>query len=327
MTSNPRITLEQWQALVAVVEAGGYARAAERLHKSQSTLTYAVQRIESLLGVKAFELKGRRAQLTPTGQLLYRRARVLLQEAGGLEAAAERLSAGWEAEIRLAMEILFPTSVMLEALDRFNAESPHTQIELIESVLGGTAEALLQGQVDLAIAPSIPPGFAGEPLLRMRLIAVAHRDHPLHRLGRVATHDDLRAHRQLLVRESGSTRNTRPAFDASARWTVGQMSTSIEAARAGYGFAWIPEEKIRDELASGLLAPLALQPAAERYVELHLIFASRDTAGPGVLRLAQRIHETVRRRCASPSAEPDATGTVRAQRIAAGVPAANGPTD
>ena len=42
----PRITLEQWRALLAVVEAGGYAQAAERLHKSQSTLTYAVQKIE-----------------------------------------------------------------------------------------------------------------------------------------------------------------------------------------------------------------------------------------------------------------------------------------
>ena len=51
---NPRITLEQWQALVAVVDAGGYAQAAERLHKSQSSVTYLVQKLESLLDVKVF---------------------------------------------------------------------------------------------------------------------------------------------------------------------------------------------------------------------------------------------------------------------------------
>ena len=45
-----QITLEQWEALVAVVDAGSYAKAAETLHKSQSTLTYAVQKLESLLG-------------------------------------------------------------------------------------------------------------------------------------------------------------------------------------------------------------------------------------------------------------------------------------
>ena len=49
------ISLEQWRSLVAVVEAGGYAQAAEALHKSQSAVSYAVQKIESQLGLRAFE--------------------------------------------------------------------------------------------------------------------------------------------------------------------------------------------------------------------------------------------------------------------------------
>src|SRR5690242_13326885 len=105
---NPHVTLEQWQALVAVVDAGGYAQASELLHKSQSSVTYAVQKLQSQLGVKAFEITGRKAKLTPTGELLYRRARVLLDEAAAAEKAAKSLSAGWEAEIRLAVEVLFP---------------------------------------------------------------------------------------------------------------------------------------------------------------------------------------------------------------------------
>ena len=64
------ISLEQWRALVAVVDAGGYARAADALNKTQSSVTYAVQKVESLLGVKAFEIRGRRARLTPVGEVL-----------------------------------------------------------------------------------------------------------------------------------------------------------------------------------------------------------------------------------------------------------------
>src|SRR5256885_10021822 len=75
---EPRIPLDQWRALVAVVEKGGYAKAAAALHKSQSSVTYGVQQLESQLGVKAFKIAGRRAELTPTGELLYRRARYLL---------------------------------------------------------------------------------------------------------------------------------------------------------------------------------------------------------------------------------------------------------
>src|SRR3954466_1573171 len=87
--SPPRVTLEQWQALVAVVDLGGYAKAAESLHKSQSSVTYAVQKLQSLLGVKAFEIRGRKAELTSAGKLLYRNARALLDEAGALEQAAK----------------------------------------------------------------------------------------------------------------------------------------------------------------------------------------------------------------------------------------------
>ncbi len=85
-----QITLEQWRSLLAVVDAGGYAQAAESLHKSQSAVTYAVQKIEFLLGVKVFEIQGRKAILTPTGQMLYRRALALVEEANDLEQAAHK---------------------------------------------------------------------------------------------------------------------------------------------------------------------------------------------------------------------------------------------
>ena len=51
MVAVARVTLEQWRTLVAVVDAGGYAQAAEALHKSQSAITYAVQKLETQLAV------------------------------------------------------------------------------------------------------------------------------------------------------------------------------------------------------------------------------------------------------------------------------------
>jgi DNA-binding transcriptional LysR family regulator len=102
--SQPRISLEQWRSLLTVVDAGGYAQAAAAMHKSQSAVTYAVQKVEALLGVKVFAIVGRKAQLTPAGEVLYRRAKALLDEAGALEGAAASLGAGWESELRLAAE-------------------------------------------------------------------------------------------------------------------------------------------------------------------------------------------------------------------------------
>lgn len=304
MSGVPHISLEQWRALIAVVDAGGYAQAAERMHKSQSAVTYAVQKIESQLGLKAFEIQGRKAILTPTGQMLYRRALALLGEASDLERAAHTLSAGWEAEIHLAAEILFPTWLLLTSLARFGEESPRTRIEVIESVLGGTSEALLKGQADLAISPRMPPGFLGELLMPMPVVAVAHRDHPLHQLGREITVRDLRAHRHVVVRDSGANRDRRSvSVEVEQRWTVSNMASSIQAVRMGYGFAWLPREDIRDDLASGVLKPLPLREGGERVAPLYLILADPDFAGPGVRRLAQIIRETVAAQCAAKQTE------------------------
>jgi DNA-binding transcriptional LysR family regulator len=290
----PHITLEQWQSLIAVVEAGGYAQAAERLHKSQSAISYAVQKIESLLGVKAFEIQGRKAILTPTGQMLYRRALALVDEANDLERAAHRLSAGWEAVINIAAEVLFPSRLLLSCLKQFSDESPYTRVELIESVLGGTSDALVKGEVDLAISPQLPPGFLGDLLIRIRLLAVAHADHPLHHQGRDLSNLDLQAYRHVVVRDSGANRDSRAiSVEVDQRWTVSQISTSIEAVSLGYGFAWLPEEHIREELQKGILKPLPLREGAMREVPLYLIIASPDFAGPGVKRLAEIIRESV----------------------------------
>jgi DNA-binding transcriptional LysR family regulator len=289
----PRISLEHWRSLLAVVDAGGYAQAAEVLHKSQSAVTYAVQRIEELLGVKAFEVIGRKAHLTPTGEVLYRRAKALLEEAGALEGAAGSLAAGWESELRLAVEIVFPTWLLLQCFARFAEERPQMRIELYESVLSGTEEALLQRKVDLAICSQIPPGFVGDSLMRLRFIAAAHPEHPLHQLGRELTVQDLRKHRHLIIRDTGSQRRAGSSLGAEQSWTVSHKATSIHAAVMGLGFAWFAEDTVRGELERGVLKPLPLREGGERWADLYLVFADRDYAGPGALRLAALIRENV----------------------------------
>lgn len=307
MSASPRTSLEQWRCLVAVVDEGGYAQAAEALHKSQSAVTYAVQKLESALAVEAFEIRGRKAVLTSTGHLLYQRAKALLDEAGALERAARTLAAGWEAEITLVVEIVFPTWLLLRCLARFGQDAPHTRIELIESVLGGTPEALLEGRADLAITPRVPVGFLGDPLMTVRFVPVAHPAHPLHALGRELTERDLRKHRHILVRDSGAQRDKAVrSLEAEQRWTVSNMPTSIGAVCRGYGFAWLPEEKIRGELAQGQLKILPLRAGRERLLPLYLVIADRDAAGPGTQRLAEIIREQVAAECLAYESDRDA---------------------
>jgi DNA-binding transcriptional LysR family regulator len=297
MQVHPRISLEQWRALAAVVDAGGYAQAAKSLHKSQSSVTYAVQKLDTLLGVRAFEVVGRKAQLTATGQVLYRRAKALLEEASTLEGAAAALAAGWEPELRLAVEVIFPTWLLLQCFSRFASERPETRVELYETVLSGTEESLRERKVDLAICSQIPSGFTGDLLMRVQFILVAHPDHPLHRLGRELTLQDLRKHRHIIIRDTGSQRRSGSWLGAEQIWTVSNKATSIHAVGLGLGFAAFPEDAIRGELDRGELKALMLRDGGERWADLYLVFADPDYAGPAARRLAEIIRDFVHNKC------------------------------
>jgi DNA-binding transcriptional LysR family regulator len=297
--TQPRITLDQWAALVAVVEAGGYAQASARIHRTQSTVTYTIKKLEDTLGVKVFELQGRKAVLTPVGHTLYRRGRALVEEATRLERAAAELARGWEPEIRVAADIIYPTWLLLDCFAVFGREHPEIRLELVESVLGGTEDALTEGRVELAIGGVVPGGFLGDALMQVRFVCAAAPSHPLHQLGRTLTLDDLRQHRHLVIRDSGALRSRSGGWRNEQRWTVTSKATSIRAACMGLGYAWYPEESIREELDSGRLAPLPLEQGRERYVTLYLVYADRDAAGPGVRRLAAIIAERTAEICRS----------------------------
>lgn len=295
--NHPRISLDQWSALVAVVESGGHAAAAERLHRTQSTVTYTIKKLEELLGMRLFEMQGRKAALTPTGRLLYRRGKALVEEAGRLERSAAELARGREPEIRLAVDIVFPTWLLLDCLAAFGEEQPETRVELYETVLGGTEEALAAGAVDLAIGSAVPGGFLGDALMQLRFVCAAALTHPLHALGRPLTLDDLRAHRHLVVRDSGLMRTRTSGWLNEKRWSFSHKATSIRAACLGLGYAWYPEETIRAELESGRLARLPLAEGAERHATLYLIVADADLAGPGTTRLAAMLRERTAKAC------------------------------
>ncbi len=289
-----KTTLEQWRMLQAVVEHGGFAQAAAAIHKSQSTINHAVHKLQDRLGLPLLEVVGRKARLTEAGQLMLRRAEQLLEQAGQLEDIAASLALGTEAEIRVAVDEVYPYAYLARALQALAQEYPNTRVQLEETVLSGGPELLQAGRVELLVAASVPQGFLGEPLMRAEFIAVAHRDHPLLQLGRELSLPDLQQHRQVVIRDSGGQRQDAGWLGAEQRWTVSHVATSVDMILRGMAFAWLPASRVHNQLASGALVELPLARGARRHAELYLTYADRDLAGPAVLKLGALLTEACR---------------------------------
>ena len=285
-----RTTLEQWRMLQAVVEHGGFAQAAEAVHKSQSSINHAVHKLQDQLGLPLLEVVGRKARLTDAGQLMLRRAQQLLEQAGQLEAIADSLAQGTEAEVRVAVDEIYPDDGLASALQAFSLEYPNTRVELMETVLSGGPEKLLAGEADLLVAGEVPQGFLGELIMQAEFIAVAHPNHPLHQLGRLIDLQDLVQHRQIVVRDSAlGTRADAGWLGAEQRWTVSHVSTSVDMISRGMGFAWLPTTRVAAALARGAMAELPLAQGSRRVSALYLTFADRDVAGPAACRLGEML--------------------------------------
>ena len=294
-TQVPRVTLEQWRAFQAVVECGGYAQAAQAIHKTQSTLSYSIQKLEQSLGVQVLEVKGRKAHLTSAGEVLLRRSRQLLDSARSLETIADNLSRGIEARLDLAVEVVFPYDELLCVLAEFSRGFPDTRVELVESVLSGGHDLLLSGLVDILVSTVVPQGFVGEPLLRLEFVCVTSPDHPLQQLGRAVTLQDLKQHRQMVTRDSGPQRRfSAPWLEAEQRWTVSNITTSIRAIKSGLGFAWVPRLQVAEELNAGTLKPVNMEEGGHRYGQLYLVYKDKDAAGPAARFLTQLLLDRCR---------------------------------
>jgi len=298
----PRTTLEQWRVVQAIVEHGSYAQAAEALHRSQSSVSYMVARLQEQLGVELFLLEGRKARLTENGAALLARASELLGDAHRLEQLADNLQRGWEAEVRLAVDAALPAAVLLSALKAFAGLAPQTRVHLTEVVLSGADQALLQRQVDLAVGTRIPTGHFGERLLDIPFVAVAHPAHPLHRLGRELTAEDLSREMQVVLRDSGQANPRDDGWlGATLRWTVSHMDAMRMLVAGGLGFAWLPDRLVADAARAGTLLPLPLREGRIRHVPLFLIHSQPDVTGPASRHLADVLVRAARAYVAHPT--------------------------
>ncbi len=283
----PKVALEQWRVLQAVIDQGGYAQAAEFLHRSQSSVSYTVAKLQEQLGISLLQIEGRKAVLTEMGEVLLRRSRQLVEDAAELEQLAYSMEEGWEAEIDLVVDVAFPSCYLMTALKQFISVSRGTRVQLNEVVLSGADEALLEGRADLVIGAQVPKGFLGNPLVKVEFIAVAHKAHPLHQLQRTPTHKDLRREMQVVIRDSSlHIKRDSGWLGSEYRWTVSSIDTAVETVRSGLGFGWLPKHQIESFLSDGTLKPLGLKSGQQRASFLYLIFGHPDSVGPATQQLA-----------------------------------------
>lgn len=169
------LDMRHLRTFVAVAEAGGFRRAAERLYLSQPTVSAHMAAMEAEIGSPLVRRGGRTVALTPAGERLLPYARRLLLLHGEAEAAVRAWRRDYDERLRVVSSIFVAASVLPGALRRLVADHPRLDLALATAFSAEVVQAVGGGHADLGFARVPPTGdaVAGRRLSEEAVVAVA----------------------------------------------------------------------------------------------------------------------------------------------------------
>ncbi len=257
------LSLDHLRTFAVVAEHGSFSAAARRLHRAQSAITYAVQRLEAEVGVSLFARDAYRPVLSEAGRALLPQARRVLAEADGFRAQARALAGGLEPELGLVVDAMFPMPVLVAALGDFQARFPSVRTRLRVEALGQALATLIDGTADIGVllaAETRTDALVRHACRPIELVPVAAPSHPLADAADAASAS--RDHLQLVLSDragGGGAGNGDPdkGVTGSRTWRLADLGAKHALLLAGLGWGSMPLHMVADDLEAGRLVALA----------------------------------------------------------------------
>lgn len=286
-------TLDQLEIFLTVAEAGGLAVAGRKLKRATSAIAYGIENLERQLGLALFEREGtRKPVLTEAGRALVVHARTVLGDVDLLRAKAASLIEGLEAEVSLAVDVLFPTARLVDALQGFRSAFPEVGLRLHAEALGGVIRLVADGRAGIGITSPIHPlgdGMERQMIGHVPLTPVASPLHPLARSGQTRP-GVARNHVQLVLTDrSGATDDEDFGVIGTSTWRLADLGVKHALLLAGLGWGSMPVFMVQDDLEAGKLIALDLPDWREALYPLQLIWRTKAPPGPATRWLIDRF--------------------------------------
>ncbi|GAB5450786.1 MAG: LysR family transcriptional regulator [Halioglobus sp.] len=245
-----RFENSELRAFRAVIEEGGFKRAAEALHISQSAVSQAVAGLETKLDAPLVQ-RGKDLQLTEIGRRLFEHAvDVLREEQQTLEDIAQ-LKQGKRETLNLALSASINRFYAPELISAYYQENPHTRMKVSELPARSIISAVLSGQVELGMGPFQKDmgAFGTVPLYRDSRHLVVSPRHPRYR--EMIEGDEGALKLTPLITSALDNPELRPSIQRlrdqfSTVWEVSSLSLRIHMVNEGMGVTFIDRKLLQE---------------------------------------------------------------------------------
>lgn len=256
-------SVDLFRIFLRVAENGSFVRAAESLDRPASTVSAAVQTLESKLGTRLFHRTTRSVSLTIDGNAFYSRCQTAVQYIEETENLFRRNNSEVTGTIRVDVPSRVGSHIIIPALPLFFRLYPAVKVELgvtdrnVNLAEEGIDCAIRVGQLENS-------GMVAKCLGYLRIINVASADY-IAEYGRPESPGELSRHNS--IGYASPTSGRKELFEwvhqgeveravINSILTVNSAEASIAACIAGMGILQIPAYDVCDKLAAGLLCEL-----------------------------------------------------------------------
>ncbi|KQN99895.1 LysR family transcriptional regulator [Paenibacillus sp. Leaf72] len=263
-----QVNLEWYRVFYWIARTGSLSRAADQLHITQPAVSHTIKQLESTLGGQLFFRTPKGATLTKEGEVLFH----YLEQAFnfvdiGEKAIAEmnNLNSG---EIAIGASDTLCKHYLLPHLEQFHAQHPGVRIRVTNRTTPETLALLKEGKIDFGIV-SLPASdkqveFRKSTPIQDSLVGgIKFRDLaadvPL-------SIEALKQYPLLILESGGSTRRYLDDYAAlhgvklEPEFELGSVDLLVQFARSGFGLAFVVRNYIQEELQSGKLFEIPLDP-------------------------------------------------------------------
>jgi DNA-binding transcriptional LysR family regulator len=284
------------QAFIAIADQGGFRKAAEALHITQTALTRRLQNLEASLGVKMVERTTRSVALTSIGRDFLPRARRLLDDLSASLVEIRETGKAQRGDVSIACVPTVGIQYLPRVIQEYSARYPDNRIKIFDHASSGVADAVLRREAEFGIniGGSHHPELESIPVLRDRFVLICRDDHALAKK-RSLTWKQLEPYPLIFA---GDVSGNRPLLAQALEgrnlalqsfYEVQRSSTAVGLVAEGVGAAVVPSLAMQ----KGAYPRIRTIPLTDPVVSRKLVLVSRKTAH--LSPAAQALYDLIRK--------------------------------
>ncbi|MBL8485458.1 MAG: LysR family transcriptional regulator [Rhodocyclaceae bacterium] len=291
-----KIDFDGIQAFVVIAELGGFNKAAEQLHITQTALTRRVQKLESYLGLKLLDRTTRYVELTSVGREFLPQARAIVAEMTAAVGRLKDMSKYARGNFTLACVPTMAAQILPTLMREYAKDHPNNRIRLLDATSYEVRDAVLNSQAELGIGilGEQRPDLTEVPLFDDPLMFFCRDSNPLSEMKSV-TWSDMSDADLIVVSNLTATRAfmdyqlAKRGISLSGAYEVQHHATAISLVAAGVGCAILPASTFQEGDRPGVRRIPLVSPVVKRKVIL--ITRKNSTLSPA----AEAFHDLVKK--------------------------------